>query len=81
MILIRTKWRKSSQIGKCSEGSLEIVSGQGVFNDNRRLSLLLGHSFVQGISSDLLTRATGQEKNDVTFDPFGRSRETALIIE
>jgi hypothetical protein len=63
---------------KSAAGNMEIVSGLGVFNDNRKLPLHRWYPFVEGFSSHLVASAMDQKKDGVIFDPFGGSGTTAL---
>jgi hypothetical protein len=78
---IITTMNKSNPKRKNSEsasGNIEIVSGLGVFNDNRKLPLHRWYPFVEGFSSHLVASAMDQKKNGVIFDPFGGSGTTSL---
>ena len=65
-------------VGKSAAGNMEIVSGLGVFNDNRKLPLHRWYPFVEGFSSHLVAGAMDQKKEGVIFDPFGGSGTTSL---
>jgi DNA modification methylase len=58
--------------------NIEIVSGLGVFSDNRKLPLHRWYPFVEGFSSNLVASAMEQKKSGIIFDPFGGSGTTAL---
>ena len=68
----------SRKPAKSAAGNMEIVSGLGVFNDNRKLPLHRWYPFVEGFSSNLVASAMDQKKEGVIFDPFGGSGTTAL---
>ena len=73
-----TKKPIKRRTGNSAAGNMEIVSGLGVFNDNRKLPLHRWYPFVEGFSSHLVASAMDQKKNGVIFDPFGGSGTTAL---
>ena len=68
----------SDNSGKSVAGNMEIVTGLGVFSDNRKLPLHRWYPFVEGFSSHLVASAIDQKKDGVLFDPFGGSGTTAL---
>ena len=78
--IISTMTTKPSdrKVGESAAGNMEIVSGLGVFNDNRKLPLHRWYPFIEGFSSHLVANAMEQKKYGVIFDPFGGSGTTAL---
>ena len=64
--------------GNSAAGNIEIVSGLGVFNDNRKLPLHRWYPFVEGFSSHLVASAMNQKRDGIIFDPFGGSGTTSL---
>jgi hypothetical protein len=69
--------KKKSRIRSATE-DIEIVTGLGVFNDNRKLPLHRWYPFVEGFSSHLVSSVIAQDKSGIIFDPFGGSGTTAL---
>lgn len=78
IISVMTNKPRSRKSGKSASANIEIVSGLGVFNDNRKLPLHRWYPFVEGFSSHLVASAMAQKKSGVIFDPFGGSGTTAL---
>ena len=56
----------------------EVGNRLGVFDDNRRLPLHRWYPFVEGFSSELVSRALASRRAKAVFDPFGGSGTTAL---
>ena len=73
-----TKSTKNQGANRSVAEEIEIVTGLGVFNDNRKLPLHRWYPFVEGFSSHLVSSAIAQNKGGMIFDPFGGSGTTAL---
>lgn len=53
---------------KSAAGNMEIFSGLGVFNDNRKLPLHRRYPFVEGLSSHLVASAMDQKMDSIDLD-------------
>lgn len=73
-----TKSSKNLRTNRSVTEEIEVVTGLGVFNDNRKLPLHRWYPFVEGFSSHLVSSAIAQNKGGIIFDPFGGSGTTAL---